>query len=231
MKTTLYIILIVLLSVSYACNKIDNIAPPEAQLTGALLYKGDSIYLEYNRVPYQLYQYGFGKLGPIEQTFTQSGVMSALLFNGDYRFIVPNGQGPFLWPKTSGGAPDTLNIVMKGNQNFNIEITPFYMIRNASITASSGNVSATCKAEKIVIDANAKDIESITLYLNNTHFVSGSNNIAQTSIAGADIIDPNNISLSVGIPTLTQRYVFARIGLKMAGVEDLIFSQLVKIEF
>jgi hypothetical protein len=57
------------------------------------LYKGDSIYLEYNRVPYQFYQYGFGKLGPVEQTFTQSGVISSLLFNGNYKFIVPNGQG------------------------------------------------------------------------------------------------------------------------------------------
>ena len=231
MKTLSYFSLIVLLVAVNACSKKDNYSPPNSRLTGALMYKGDSIYLEYNRVPYQLYQYGFGKVGPIEQTFTQSGTISSLLFNGDYKFIVPNGQGPFLWPQTSGGAPDSLDVTISGSQNLNIEVTPYYMIRNAAISTSGGNVTATCKAEKIITDVNAKDIESITLYINKTEFVSGANNIAAAGIAGADITDVNNISLSVAMPSLTQNYVFARIGLKMAGIEDMIFSPLVQVSF
>lgn len=231
MKTISYFSLIVLLVAVNACNKKDNYSPPQSQLTGALLYNGDSIYLEYNRVTYQIYQYGFGKLGPIEQQFTQSGILNSLLFDGDYKLIVPGGQGPFLWPKTSGGAPDSLSIQMKGNQNIDIDVTPYYMIRNANITAGGGNVSAACKLEKIITDANAKDVESVTLYINKGQFVSGANNIAQVSIAGVDITDPNNINLSVAIPSLSQNYVFARIGLKIAGVEDMIFSQLVQLSF
>jgi len=231
MKTISYLSLIFLLVGANACSEKDNYSPPQAQLTGAILYNGDSIYLEYNRVPYQFYQYGYGKLGPIEQQFTQSGGISSLLFNGDYKFIVPNGQGPFLWPKTSTGAPDSLSITINGNQSLDIEVTPYYMIRNASISASGGNVSATFKVEKIITDANAKDIENVVLYINKTSFVSGPNNIAQASIAGADITDPNNISLSVAIPSLSQNYVFARIGLKVAGVEDMIFSPLVNVSF
>ena len=231
MKTVSYFSLILLVVAVNACNKKDNYDPPQSQLTGALMYKGDSIYLEYNRVPYQLYQYGFGKLGPIEQPFTQSGTINSLLFDGEYQFIVPNGQGPFLWPKTSGGAPDSLTITMKGNQSLNIEVTPYYMIRNASISASGGNVSASCKVEKVITDANAKDIEGITLFINNTQFVSGADNVAQNGKAGADITDLNNISLSVAIPSLSQNYVFARIGLKVAGIEDMIFSPLVQVSF
>lgn len=230
MKTLSYFSLIALMFSLNACSKKDNYDPPQAKVTGAILYKGDSIYLEYNRVPYQFYQYGFGKLGPIEQTFTQSGVISSLLFNGSYKFIVPNGQGPFLWPKTSGGGPDSLDITVNGSQSLNVEVTPYYMIRGAAITANGGNVMATCKAEKIVTDANAKDIESITLYINKTNFVSGANNIATASVNGADITDPNNISLSVALPSLTQNYVFARVGLKVAGVEDMIFSPLFKLD-
>lgn len=228
MKTISYLSLIVLLLGANACNKKDNYSPPQAALTGAVLYKGDSIYLEYNRVPYQFYQYGFGKLGPIEQQFTQSGTINSLLFDGSYKFIVPNGQGPFLWPKTSGGAPDSLDITINGSQNLNIEVTPYYMIRNANISASGGNATATFKVEKVITDANAKDIESVTLYINKTHFVSGSNNTAQASKNGSDITDPNNISLSVAIPS-GQSAVYARVGLKVAGVEDMIFSQLVQI--
>ncbi|HEX5153432.1 MAG TPA: DUF3823 domain-containing protein [Parafilimonas sp.] len=231
MKTTSYFSLIVLLAAFSACSKKDNYDPPQSKLTGALMYKGDSIYLEYNRVPYQLYQYGYGKLGPIEQTFTQSGTINSLLFNGDYKFIVPNGQGPFLWPKTGAGSPDSVNITMNGNQNLNIEVTPYYMIRNAQITGSGGSVSANFKAEKIITDANAKDIDNVVLYINKTGFVSGANNIAQAAVAGADITDLNNINLSVAIPTLTQKYVFARVGLKIAGIEDMIFSPLVQVSF
>jgi hypothetical protein len=233
MKTISYFSFIVLLVATNACNKKDNYSPPNAQLTGALIYQDDSIYLEYNRVPYQLYQYGFGKVGPIDATFTQSGTFNSLLFNGDYKFIVPNGQGPFLWPKTGAGNPDSVSITMNGNQNLDIEVTPYYMIRNANISASGGNVVANCKAEKIVTDVNAKDIESITLYINKSEFVSGSNNIAATTIGGSDITDLNNISLSVGIPSMTptQNYVFARIGLKIAGIEDMIFSPLVQVSF
>lgn len=233
MKTISYFSLILLMVAASACSKKDNYDPPKEQINGAILYKGDSIYLEYNRVPYQFYQYGFGKVGPVEQTFTQSGGISAVLFNGSYKFIVPNGQGPFLWPKTGTGAPDSLDVTVSGSQQLNIEVTPYYMVRNASISASGGTVSGTCKIEKIITDANAKDIESVTLYINKTQFVSGANNIASASVAGADITDPNSVNLSVSIPSITpaQNYVFARFGLKIAGVEDMIFSPLFKLDF
>ena len=153
------------------------------------------------------------------------------MFNGDYKFIVPNGQGPFLWPQTSAGNPDTVSITISGNQNMDIEVTPYYMIRAAQITGGSGSVSANFKTEKIITDANAKDIESVTLFINRTQFVSGTDNVARTDLAGADITDPNNIHLTVAVPSLSQSYVYARVGLKIAGVEDMIFSPLVQITY
>jgi len=56
-------------------------------------------------------------------------------------------------------------------------------------------------------------------------------------MAETAITDLNNVTLRTAIPAIvpTQRYVFARIGLKAAGVEDLIFfitckSYLLKIK-
>jgi hypothetical protein len=233
MKTLSYISFAFLLVTLNACNEKDNYDPPQVQITGAVLYQGDSIYLEQDRVPYQFYQYGFGKLAPIEQTFTQSGVISSLLFSGEYKFIVPNGQGPFLWPKTATGAPDSLTINLTGSQTLDIEVTPYYMIRSTDMSANGGNVTANFGVEKVVTDANAKDIENVTLYISKTSFVSGANNIASTSISGTDITDMNNISLSVGVPSITpaQNYVFGRVGLKIAGVEDMIFSPLFQLNY
>ena len=233
MKILSFILSLTLITGFFSCTKKDNYPAPGSKLTGALMYKGDSIPVEYIRVPFQLYQFGFGKVGGINETFDQDGIMHALLFDGEYKFIIPNGQGPFLWKQTVAGNPDTLLITVNGNTTMNIEVTPFYMIRNPQITGSGGNVTATFKLEQIITGAGAKAIEKVTLFINKTQFVSGSDNIKNTGISGSAITDPNNISLTVAVPSITptQNYVFARIGVKIAGVEDLLFSPLKKIQF
>ncbi|MBC7830269.1 MAG: DUF3823 domain-containing protein [Chitinophagaceae bacterium] len=232
MKIKSYIILLALTSLLFACKK-DNYDEPTSKLSGKLVYKGEAIGVETFQVPYELYQFGFGKVGPIGSSFAQDGSYSAVLFDGEYRLIIPNGQGPFIWKKTPGGSPDSMAISVKGNQVLDLDVTPYYMIKAPQIAASGGKANAAFKVEKIITDANAKNIENITLYINNTQFVSGGNNIGTATIAGSAITDPNNIVLSVTIPSITpaQNYVFARIGLKVAGVEDRIFSPLVKIQF
>jgi hypothetical protein len=218
--------------IMFSCKK-DNYDQPSSMLTGKLVYKGESLGLGQNEVPYQLYQYGFGKVGPIGQSFLQDGSFSSLLFDGEYKMIVPNGQGPFLWNKTAAGAPDSVVISLAGSQTKDIEVTPYYMIRSPQISGTGGKVSATFKAEKIITDANAKNIENATLYINKTQFVSSSSNIANTEIGASAITDPNNIALSVTVPTITptQNYVYARVGIKLVNVEDRIYSQVVKVTF
>jgi len=235
MKNLLKYILVVGSGITlFSCEK-DNYAEPNAMLSGNLLYQGDTIYVEKNSVHFQIYQYGFGRVGPIstDETFAENGSYSAALFDGSYKLIVPNGDGPFLWPRTPGGAPDSISINMKGSQTVDLDVTPYWLIRNTNITASGSNVNATFKLDKIVTDADAKLIERVSLYINKTQFVSGGNNIAHTDIDGAGIADPDNVSMSVAIPSITptQDYVYARVGIKLAGVEDMIFSPLVQVSF
>lgn len=235
MKITSYYILLFLFCIAGASCKKDNYKAPSSTLSGKLMYKGETIGVEQYQVPYELYQYGFGKVGAIGSSFGQDGTFSALLFDGDYKLIIPNGQGPFRWKYLASGAPDSIAISLRGSQTLDLEVTPYYMIRTPQITGAGGNVSATFKAEKIITDANAKNIERVNIYINKTQFVSGNNdqNIGNTSMVGSAIADPNNIKLSVTVPkiTPTQNYVFARIGLKIAGVEDLIYSPVVKVQY
>ena len=221
------------LLISAASCKKDNFDAPASSLTGKLVYQGEAINVEHDRVPFELYQYGFGKVGAIGQTFAQDGTYSSLLFDGQYKLIVPNGQGPFKWKQTAAGAADSITINMKGSQNLDLEVTPYYMIRTPQVTVAAGKVTGTFKLQKIVTDATGKDIENVTLYVNKTQFVSGADNIANAGIDGGAITDPNNVTLTVTIPSMvpTQNFVFARIGLKVAGVEDRIFSPLVKLTF
>jgi hypothetical protein len=230
-----YIVLIstALCTAVMSCKK-DNYAAPSSTLNGRLVYKGDSIGVERDQVPYELYQSGFGKVGAIGSSFAQNGTYSQLLFDGVYKLIIPNGQGPFMWKNTSTGAPDSISVNLKGSQTLDLEVTPYYMIRTPQILAASGSITGTCSLEKVITDSlNQKGIDRVSLYVNKTQFVSGGDNIAATDLSGSDITDLNNISLNVKIPTLvpTQNYVFARIGVKITNVEDMIFSPLVKIQF
>jgi len=232
MKHSIYLLGVLTLAAAAGCKK-DNYPQPGSMLTGHLLYKTDTIQVERNQVPFQIYQYGFGKVGPIGSTFSQDGTLSSVLFDGNYKIIVPNGQGPFMWKQTAAGNPDTVSVTLKGNQSIDLQVTPYYMIRNASITVSGGTAKATCKLEQIITDANAKNVERVSLYINKDQFVSGGDNIAKKDLAAADITDMNNISINVAVPSITptQNYVYARIGLKIAGLEDMIFSPLQKISF
>jgi hypothetical protein len=233
MKIKFHYILILLLLTVLSCKK-DNYDAPSNTLSGRLVYNGEPIDVEVNQVPFQLYQPGFGKVGPIQATFAQDGTYSALLFKGNYKFTIPGGQGPFRWKTTTTGTPDSIAITLTGSQSLDIEVTPYYMIRSPQIAASGANVVATCRVEKIITDVNARDIERVVLYINKTQFVSGGeNSIASSDVAGGNITDPNNISLSVAVPTITptQNYVFARIGVKIAGIEDMIFSPVQKVQF
>jgi hypothetical protein len=231
MKISLYYLLLPVIIMSGNACKKDNYDAPNARLNGRLVYKGDPVEVEYNQVPFELYQFGFGKTGPIGNSFAPDGTYSTLLFNGEYKFIIPNGQGPFKWKQTPQGAPDSLTINIHGNQELNIEVTPYYMIRNPQLTATGGKINASFAIEKIITDASAKNIENVRLYINKTQFVSGADNIASDNIDGSAITNPAAVNLSVTVPALSQNYVYARIGLKVAGVEDRIFSSVQKVQW
>lgn len=214
-----------------ACKK-DNYTPPGSKFTGAIVYQGDSIQVATQQVSFQLWQSGFGKLTPIDVNVAQDGSFSALLFDGDYELVFPQGQGPFKSLVNAETNSDTIPVHVHGNTSLNVEVEPYYVVRDPQFSAGNGSITASCKLEKIITDAGAQDVESVTLYINKTTFVDNNNNIASASVSGGDITDMNNISLNVGVPDLvpTQDYIFARIGVKIANVEDLIFSPVMKIQ-
>jgi hypothetical protein len=228
-----YIMMAVLLTASFISCKKDNYAPPQATLSGRLMYSGEQVNVEVNQVPFQLFQFGFGKVGAISSTFEQDGKFSALLFDGEYKLTVPANQGPFLWKRTANGSQDSITIQMAGSQSLDVEVTPYYMIRNTVFAANDNKVTATFNLEKVITDANAKNIERVNLYINKTQFVSaGDYNLAGTQLTAAQITSMTGVNMSVGIPTISpaQSYIFARVGLKIAGVEDMIFSSVQRID-
>lgn len=233
MKIKPFIILILFSTLAFTGCEKDNYTAPKSKLQGAIMYKGDSIHVSYNDVTFQLWQSGFGKLTPIDVTVGQDGAFSAMLFDGDYKLIIQQGQGPFVTtvnPKTNS---DTILVEVSGDGNLNIEVLPYYMIRNAQFTLNNSIINASFDLEKILTDSLAKDIQNVTLYIGKTRFLDHRTSIATTTIEGNEITNMNAISLSKEIPEMVpdQNYVFARIGVKIKNVEDMLFSAVEELDF
>ena len=232
MKNRFYFIIAAVAVLFSSCKK-DNYDAPAADFTGRIVYKGEAINVQYGQVNFELWQSGFGNYSALNVNVNQDGNYSAKLFDGDYKLVFSPNQGSFLWKKNAAGRQDTIAVNINGSKTMDIEVMPYYMIRGATLTTASGKINGFCKLEKIITNADGKDIESVSLYINKTQFVDGSNNIATQQLNGTAIADLNNLNMSVSIPAMTptQNYVFARIGVKIAGVDDLIFTPVTKISF
>lgn len=224
------------------CQK-DNFAPPETKFTGHIVYQGKPIAVKNNgsgTVYFELWQSGFGKSGAIDVYLNQDGSFSALLFNGEYKLIIPPSQGPFISIANASTGSDTIDVKLSGNQSMDIEVLPYYIINKAAFTLGADSVvKVDASITKIIKDERARDIESVSLYVNRTSFVDDDNHIAFTDLNGADIADLSHINLSAKIPkdisgvnigVADQKYFYARVGVKVAGVEDRLFSDIVKVE-
>lgn len=234
MKFTSYYICILALALGLSSCKKDSYDAPSSTLNGRLVYNGEEIGVEFGKVSYELYQPGFGKTGPIASTFDQNGSYSSLLFDGSYKLIIPSSQGPFRWRQNAAGGRDTLAVNVSGNQTLDLEVVPYYMVRNAAYTVAGRVVTSNFRLDKIITDANARNLEKVYLFINKTQFVSGSSdyNIAVAELSPAAITNSASVSLSATVPSITptQNYVYVRVGVKIDGLEDLIFSPLQKIQ-
>lgn len=215
-----------------SCEK-DNYAEPKTKLTGNIVYKGEPVGVEEGQVRLQLWQPGFGKLAPIDAPIAQDGSYSALLFNGNYKLVFTRNDGPWKTLMKDATAKDTTFVALNGNQQVDIEVMPYYMIRNAKISGGEKKVGATFSLEKIITGADARDVERVSLLISRTQFVSRANNIGITNKEGADVKDKTSFSLSVDVPTISpaQDFVFARVGVKIKDVEDMVFSRVEKIKY
>lgn len=227
------ILAVLALGVVFASCSKDDYAEPKTLLTGNVVYQGQPIGVEYFQTRLQLWQPGFGKNGAITVSIDQDGSYSALLFDGDYKLVFPSNDGPWKTIIKDAAAKDTTFISLRGNQNLDVEVIPYYMFKTATISGGEKKVNATVALDRIITGVDAKDIERVSLYISKTMFVARANNIAATDMNGADIKDIGNINLSVDVPSITptQNYVFARVGVKIDGVEDMLFSKVQQITF
>jgi len=215
--------LLYLLLFTYACKK-DNKEPPNAKITGRVVYNGQAVGLRSNGVQLELWQPGYNLFTKIPVYIAQDGTFSVAVFNGSYKLTRLRGNGP--WADNI----DTINVQVNGSTDVDVPIDPYFVITNASIQKSGTNITATFNLQRV---NTSKSLELVKLYVGRTAVTDQNLNdgsVQKLATAIPDLGQP--VSLSVAVPASlgNATYLFARVGVKAVSVGEYLYTIPVKIQ-
>lgn len=209
------IIASLLLIISAGCKK-DNFEKPASTLSGHIVYDKNALGLRSNGVQVELWQHGYALFSKIPVYVGQDGAFSAILFDGDYKLVLRQGNGPWL------DNADSIDVKVSGATNVDITVKPYFIITNATFAKSGTQLTASVSVQQI---NNNLPLEAVSLYIGNTNIVDQVNSIKSVSVT-PDISQTVNIQMTLPADAA----YFARIGVKTAGVAEQVYSQVQEIK-
>ena len=215
--------LVLLLVLFTGCGK-DNYDAPESKLVGKVTYQGQALNLRGTgeAIQLQLYQDGYEKHDPISVFVGQEGKFSALLFNGEYKLVTRDGNGPWM------NRHDTVTVNLNGHSEVNIEVTPYFTISNEQLAVSGTTMTASFTINQIVSTAT---INKVMLILSKTQFADDVNNVFRKDITE---VSAGAVNLSADISGNTEiakaKALYARVGVLANGADQAIYSTVVRLK-
>lgn len=209
--------------VSLAACELDNYDPPQSILSGSVVYEGNPLGLRSGGVQLELWQPGYELNTKIPVHVDQDGSFTASLFDGTYKLTFVAGNGPWVV------ATDTLSVQLSGTKTLDVPVTPYAVIRNGTVDRHSATVTSSFRVEQV---DDSRELQYVALYVGTTALLDNINHQQRIERQAADIESlVNPISLATELPAeLAGRdYVFARIGVKTTGVNELLFSEVFKL--
>jgi hypothetical protein len=238
MKRIYYYLAIICLFIGASSCGYDNYDEPSSMFKGKITYNGETIYMGYGEVYFQLWEYPQKYGGNVQNDvpISQNGEFGIIMFDGTYKLIFPQNQGPFRM-KPDAETNDTIFIALKGNKEYDVEVLPYYMFDGDvqySYDKPTGLMDVSVKLKKIITDANQRSVEYVRVLYNATQFVGNTGDYYLGYKTVGWPADVTNINLNLEPkerPTQNpgQDYLYFRVGVKIQNVEDLLYSQVVKI--
>ena len=222
MKNTYSLYILLLLLFMGACKK-DNKEPPNATITGRVVYNGQALGLRSNGVQLELWQPGYNLFTKIPVYVAQDGSFSVAVFNGSYKLTQLKGNGP--WADKA----DTINVQVSGSANADVTVDPYFLVNNVTYERVGTSINATFRLQQI---NTSRTLEAARLYIGQTTILDQNNNAANISKPAAQITDLNQpVTITAAIPAAlqTKPYLFVRVGVKTNGVAELLYSMPVEL--
>lgn len=201
---------------------LDNYAEPESKLMGQITYNGDPLGLRGTgeAVQLQLYQDGYELRAPIPVYVKQDGSFEALLFDGQYKLVTRDNNGPWV------NSRDTTLVTVKGTTEVTMEVTPYFTLSDVSLNLEDQRVDASFTINQVVGDAA---IDYALLLVGTTSFVDDITYDARTDSEGI-AAGPLTMSLDIsGANIAADQPVFARVGVRPVGTDQAIYSQVIRL--
>jgi hypothetical protein len=216
--------LLIFVTLLAGCGK-DNYDEPTSTLTGRIVYQGEPLQLKGTNesVRVQLFQDGYDFRTPLDVFVSQDGSFSAKLFDGHYKLVTRDGNGPWL------NTRDTTEVELRGTASVDLEVTPYFTISNSSISLS-GNVMNTSFTINQIVDA--AQIDRVMLLLNTTTFVDEVANVVRAEFTGDDVQVGQmalNVDFSDEPDAVNGRALFGRICVWPSGSDQGIYSPVVRL--
>ena len=221
---------IILMAVGISGCELDNFEPPKSVLTGRLVFDGKPVGIRQGISVLQLFQPGFETVTPINVNVKQDGSFTSMLFDGNYKLIRISGNGP--WEANT----DTINVAVKGATSLDVPVRPYFTISDATFTLAADVLNATCRVTNVVA---GRQIERISIIMGKTTIADDPTKLAPTPVdplstkpgAGLDLSQPITLSQDLTVPLLANSpYLYARIALKVAGVPELLYSDVYPVK-
>ena len=235
----LFYFLSFILAVSFTSCELDNYDEPNINLAGKVTYNGNPIYVRNNQVVMHLYEEGWELSSStyMNVQVAQDGTFSAGVYGGkDYRLVRVANMGPWVNPTDA----DDIIIDNYNGEEINVPVTPYYLLENADITCSGKVVTGSCTIKEVTSGAT---IEKVGLYVGRNIIVDDARNLGTGGLTETctGLADGQTVTLNVDLSGFSTNstnnslpqtgFVYARMGLKIAGIDAMIFTEPVQVKF
>lgn len=223
MKQYKYIFFLSVMFVMVSCG-LDNYEEPGSKLLGKITYNGETLNLRGTgeAVQLQLYQDGYELKDYIRVYVGQDGTFEALLFDGEYKLVTRDKNGPWV------NARDTMIVNVKGTTQVEVKVTPYFTISNESLSLNGSTLNAGFTINQIVSTAA---IDYVTLLVSKTSFVDDVSNIVRKDFKNQS---PGTASLSMDMSDnkdfQNAKALFARVGVRTVGADQSVYSNIVRLK-
>lgn len=222
MRKITHALLLSALAASMQGCGLDNYEEPQSRLTGRITYRGEPLQLRHGSIRFDLEQDTYELGDKIEVVISQEGTFSALLFPGKYRFVARPGNGP--WTDDSPAVEFTIG----DGKRFDFQVTPYFLVRQGECSLAGTSLRGSCTVERV---ASGRAIEALTLFVGKTRFVDDRGGRSLRSAAFPQPVEgPNSVSLTLDETLARYPVLYARIGLKIEGIDERIYSEAIKVK-
>lgn len=201
---------------------LDNQPEPESLISGRIVYNGQPVGVRGTgeAVQLQIFQDGYQLRNPVQVYVAQDGTFQAKLFDGEYKLVTRNNNGP--WVNTR----DTTVINLSRNTSVDIEVTPLFTLSNVNLSLTGNRVNAAFQINQITQGWN---IDYVTIVVGRTAFVDDVSQFARRDIRDLATGVAINEALELTSTAGTAGPLYARVGVRAAGKDQAIYSEVIKL--